>query len=155
MNWVTLLVLFLILKKFFFEKVHHFIQARENAIKDVYENADAANRKAEEKLQAYNLKIAQIESEGREIIKNAKLKAERQAAEIIEETGKKADAMIERALKEIEMEKVHAISDMKNQIITLSLLAAEKIMEKDLEASGQEAFIDNIIEQAGISKWQN
>jgi len=155
MNWVTVIVLFLILKKFFFERVHNFMVARQNAIQDAYDNAEAVNHKADERLDTYNKRIAHIESEGREIIKNAKLKAEKQANDIIEEANKKAEMMIEHAVKEIEKEKVHAIADMKDQIITLSLLAAEKIMEKDFEREGHEAFIDNIIEQTGASKWQN
>jgi len=155
MNMITVIVLFLILRKVFFEKVHNFMVARQNAIKDAYDNADAVNRKADERLDTYNKRIAHIESEGRDIIKNAKLKAEKQASEIIEEANKKAEAIIEHAVKEIEKEKVHAVSDMKNQIIMLSILAAEKIMEKDLKTEGHEAFIDNIIEQAGTTKWQN
>ena len=155
MNWVTVLVLFLILKKFFFEKVHNFIQARENAVKDVFDNAEAVNRKADEKLEAYNKKIANVENEGREIIKNAKLKADRQANDIIDEANKKAEAILAKANSEIEREKVQAINDMKSQIVTLSLMAAEKIMEKDIEVTGQEAIVDKIIEQAGTTGWLN
>ena len=155
MNWVTVIVLFLILKKFFFEKVHNFIIARENTVKDAFENAELVNRKADEKLEAYNKKIANIEGEGREIIKNAKTKADKQANDIIEDANKKVDDMILQAKKEIEREQAQALADMKNQIIVLALMAAEKIIEKDLNTEGQEAFIDKIIEQAGTSGWQN
>ena len=155
MNWVTVIVLFLILKKFFFEKVYNFVQKRENAINDAYDNAEAVNRKADEKLEAYNKRIANIESEGREIIKNAKVKADNQAVEIIEEANKRANSIMEKAKEEIERERVRAISDMKAQIIAMALMAAEKIMEKDLSETGQEAFIDKIIEQAGTSGWRN
>ncbi|MCL1809488.1 MAG: F0F1 ATP synthase subunit B [Clostridiales bacterium] len=155
MNWVTIIVLFLVLKHFFFDKVHNFVIARQDAVKDVIDNAEATNRRADEKLDAYNKRIAGIEGEGREIIKNAKLKAESQAADILDEANKRAEALLDKALKEIEREKAQAITDMKNQIVALSLMAAEKIMEKDLEATGQDAFIDKIIEQAGTSGWRN
>ena len=155
MNWVTLLVLFLILKKFFFEKVHNFILSRENAVKDVIDNAETVNRKAEEKLEAYNKRIANIEGEGREIIKNAKIKADSQANDIIEAANKKAESLLAKAREEIEIEKTQAATDMRNQIIMLSLMAAEKIMEKDLEVTGQDALVDKIIEQAGTSGWLN
>ena len=155
MNWVTVLVLFLILKKFFFEKVHNFVVARENAVKDAFDNAELTNRKADEKLESYNKKIADIESEGREIIKNAKVKADRNANDIIDEAHQKADAMLIKAKDEIEREKALALAEMRNQIVVLALMAAEKIMEKDFELEGQEAFIDKIIEQAGTSGWQH
>ena len=155
MNWVTVLVLFLILKKFFFEKVHNFVEARASAVKDAFDNAELTNRKADEKLDAYNKRIADIESEGREIIKIAKVKADKNANEIIEDANKKAEAMLVKAQAEIEREKALAITEMKNQIVVLALMAAEKIMEKDFELEGQDAFIDKIIEQAGTSEWQH
>ena len=155
MNWVTLLVLFLILKKFFFQKVYNFIVARERAIQDAYDNAEITNNKAEMKLEAYKKRIADVEGEGREIIKNAKAKAEKQANDIIETANAKAGDMIRKAQDEIEREKAQAIIDVKNQIAMYAVMAAEKIVEKELEIEGQDAFIDKIIEQAGTSKWRN
>ena len=155
MHWVTVLVLFLILKKFFFEKVHKFIEERQTVVQDSFDNAEAINRKADEKLNIYNQKLANIESEGREIIKDAKIKAENQANWIIEDANKKAEDILAKARDNIEKEKQQAALGMKGQIVALSLLAAEKIIEKDLELEGQEAFIDKIIEQAGASQWRN
>jgi len=155
MQWVTVLVLFLILKKFFFEKVNNFIVARGQAIQDSIANAELINNKAEIKLETYNKRIANIESEGREIIKSAKIKAEHQANDILDSANKKAEEIINQAKHEIEREKVHAIQEMKSQIITYALMAAEKILEKNLEAEGQDALIDKIIEQAGTTGWRN
>jgi len=155
MMWVTILVLYLVLKKFFFEKVHNFVLSRENAVKDAYDNAEITNRKADEKLLAYNKRIANIESEGREIIKKAKKKADDQANMIIQEAEQKADFMMLQAQKEIEREKSKALSDVREQIAVLALMAAEKIMEKELETTGQNVLIDQIIEQVGTSGWQN
>ena len=155
MNWVTIIILFLVLKKFFFEKINNFLAARQNAIKDAYDNADAVNRKADEKLEAYNKRIANIESEGRDIIKDAKTRADKQAADIVDEAHKRAEDMIFKAQEEIEREKAQAIVDVKNQIVAYALLAAERIMEKDIQIEGQEVFIDKIIEEAGSSEWLN
>jgi len=155
MNWITVFVLFLVLKIFFFEKVHNFVMARENAVKDAFDNAEIVNRKANETLDNYNKKIANIESERREIIEKARIKADDQAKRILEEAQKKAEALMERTQNDIEREKVKALSEMKGQIAALALMAAEKIIEKDLEIEGQDMFIDRIIEQVGNSAWQN
>lgn len=155
MIWVTILVLFLILKKFFFEKVHNFVIARENAVKDAFDGAEITNRKADEKLDAYNKRIANIENEGREIIQKAKKRADDQAKRILDEAQAKADFMTLQAQNEIEREKQKALSEMKNQVGILALLAAEKIIEKNLEIEGQDVLIDQIIEQVGKSTWQN
>ena len=109
MQLITVLVLFLILKKFFFEKVHNFILKREDTLKDAFDNAESVNRRADEKMENYTRKIAKIEDEGREIIKAAKVKAEAQAKEIIDEANQKAGDMVLVAEKEIEREKMRAI----------------------------------------------
>lgn len=153
--WLTVLVLYLILKHFFFEKVHNFMVARENQVRESFENADKANRLAEEKLQDYEKRIADIEGEGREIIRKARIKAEEQAKGIIEEANLKAADMIKKAEQEIEQEKIRAVAEMKLQIAGLAIFAAEKILEKQLDDAGQQEMIAGIIEQAGRSQWSN
>ena len=156
MQLITVLVLFLILKKFFFEKVHNFILKREDTLKDAFDNAESVNRRADEKIENYTRKIAKIEDEGREIIKAAKVKAEAQAKEIIDEANQKAGDMVLVAEKEIEREKMRALAEMRTEISTLALLAASKIMEKNLEQGDeQNKIVDKIIEEAGRAEWQN
>ena len=152
---VNVLILYVILKHFFFEKVHQFMEDRRNAVKDAYDQADRVNLMADEKLSQYNKQLAGIENEGREIIKNAKIKAEAQAKDIVDEANQKASEMILQAQREIERERLKAVIEMKQQIAGLAIFAAEKIIEKQLDAAGQEEIIQRVIEQAGSSEWQN
>ena len=135
--------------------MHKFVEARENSIKDAYDSAEAVNRKADEKMENYNKKIAKIEGEGREIIKEAKIRAEAQAAEIVQDANNKANEMMLAAEKQIERERQKALAEMKEQVAALALLAAEKIVERDIAQIGQDQIVDEIIEQAGASQWQN
>ncbi len=152
---VNVLILYVILKHFFFEKVHQFMEERRNAVKDAYDQADRVNLMADDKLSQYNKQLAGIENEGREIIKSAKIKAEARAKDIVDEANQKASEMILQAQKEIERERLKAIVEMKQQIAGLAIFAAEKIIEKQLDAVGQEEIIQRVIEQAGSSEWQN
>ena len=153
MNMLTLLILFLILKKFFFEKVRNFMLAREQKIKDSFDNADKINAEAENKLEVYNDKIVGIEQERSDILKESKKKADDQAKQIIDEASEKAHRIIMDAEKEIERERTNAMDDMKEQIALLSVYAAEKILEKQIDAKEQQNIIDGIIEEAGNTKW--
>src|SRR5665648_476357 len=84
MIWATVIVLFFILKKNFFEKVRNFIAARETEVKDAYSNADLTNKQADERLEHYNKKLSKSENEAREIVRIAKVKADEMAKKIIE-----------------------------------------------------------------------
>lgn len=153
--WLTVITLYFIMKRFFFEKVHNFMEARTNQVKESFENADHVNLLAEEKLDTYNKKLAEIEGEGREIIKNAKVQADMQAKSILDDAGKRAHQIIRQAEEEIEKKRLQAISDMRTQIADLAMLAAEKVLEQQLDDYRQDELIDHIITEAGKSAWQN
>lgn len=152
---LNVIVLVLVLKKFFFEKIYNFIQVREESIKDAFDSAEAVNRKADEKMENYNKQIAKIEEEGKAIIRDAKMAAETRAKEIIEEANAKASQMIIQAERQIETDRRKALEQTKGEVAALALLAAQKIVERDIERTGQDQIVDQIIEQVGKSGWQN
>lgn len=152
---VNFLILVGILAKFLYKPFLEMLDARNQSIKGAFDNAEATNRRADEKLEAYNRKIANVEEEGREIIKKAKIKAENQAKEIVDEASQKATEMIKKAEKEIERQEVIAMADLKGQVASLVLMASEKVLERELAGEGHVQFVDQIIEEAGGSEWQN
>ena len=156
MQVTTLLILFLVLRKFFFEKVHKFVEKRQDDVKATYDKAEEITREANRKLEDYEKKIDQIEAEARDIIKDAKLKADNQAKIIVDEAGAKASELLAQTEKEIERQKNKAIFEMKNEIAGLAISIAEKIIERNVETTkDQELLIEKAIKEVGNSKWQN
>ena len=74
-NWSSLMILcnvfilYLILRKFFWEKIKKFMDDRAAAVQDAIDAAEAQNKRADEKMANYSKRIANVEEEGREIIK--------------------------------------------------------------------------------------
>ena len=60
---------------------------RAAAVQDAIDAAEAVNKRADEKMANYSKRIANVEEEGREIIKASKQQADAQAQIIIEEAG--------------------------------------------------------------------
>jgi len=56
---------------------------------------------------------------------------------------------------EIQREKIKAISELRSQIAELAIFAAEKVIEKELNAQEHHSMIGRIIEEAGTAKWQS
>ena len=155
MIWITVIVLFLVLKKFFFEKVKNFMETRSNSIQDAFDSAEAVNRRADEKMQNYTKRIANVEAEGREIIRDAKIKADAQAREIIEDANKQAAEMLNKAERNIEREKQKAKEEMRREVAALALMAAERIVEREIQNIGQDEIVDEVINKARSTGWQN
>ena len=152
---VNFLILVGVLTKFLYHPYLNMLDNRKQSIVDSFAHAEDTNRLADEKLDTYNKRIANVENESREIIKNAKIKAEAQASDIIAEANQKAAAIKLQAEKEIEREKAKAFAEMKEQVAVMALMAAEQILEREVSLAGDEHLIDNIIEQVGAAEWQN
>ena len=155
MIWITGIVLFLVLKKFFFEKVKNFMETRSNSIQDAFDSAEAVNRRADEKMLKNTKRIANVEAEGREIIRDAKIKADAQAREIIEDANKQATEIMNKAEKNIEREKQKAMEEMRKEVAALAMLAAERIVEREIQNIGQDEIVDEVINKARSTGWQN
>ena len=149
------LILVLILGKFLYKPFLGILEKRKQTIEYAFTNAEATNRKADEKYEAYPKMLARAEAESREIIKNARLKADDHANMIVEEAKAEAARIKLQAEKEAVREKEKALREVREQIGQLAILAAEQILEKEVSAEGQEDIIDRVLEKAGTSQWQN
>ena len=160
-NWSSLMILcnvfilYIILRKFFWEKIKKFMDDRAAAVQDAIDAAEAVNKRADEKMANYSKRIANVEEEGREIIKASRQQADAQAQIIIEEARKQASDIIAKAEKTIELEKSQAMEEMRQEIASIAMLAAEQIVGKEIDNVGQDAIIDQAIEDARSAKWQN
>ena len=152
---INFLILVGALAKFLYKPFLEMLDNRKQSIKDALDNAELTNRRADEKMQNYNKRIARAEEEGREIIREAKAKADLQAKAIIDEANEKAAEIAAKAELSIQREKEKAMEDMKQEIAALAMMAAEKIVEHEIQRIGQEAIVDEVIRQARSTGWQN
>jgi F-type H+-transporting ATPase subunit b len=158
-NWtlvmvlVTFAVLYLILKKLFFEKIRNFMQAREQKVKDQFDNADAAEKLAGEHLAEYEGKLEGVEIERRGVLKDARTLAEQRAEQIIKDAQTRAEEIIRQAERDIEHERALFAETMKDQVALLAIYAAEKIIEKQLNENEHKALIDDIIKKDDGKTW--
>ena len=96
-----------------------------------------------------------VREEGREIIRQARAQADVQAQEILDEARQQASELMAKTERNIELEKAKAMEEMRQEIGTLALMAAEKIVGREIEGIGQEKIVDDVIDQARSSGWQS
>ena len=152
---VNFLILVFVLGKFIYKPFLGMLENRKQMIQDKFDRADAVNKRADARMAKYNRQIAGAEEESREIIRDAKQKAEAQAQAIIDEAKAEAAEIIAKAERTIEMEQAKAIEGLHNEIAELALLAAEQIVGDKIEDAGQEAIVDRVIRNAREAEWQN
>ena len=160
-NWnllfsaITVLVLYLILKHFFFEKVHKFMEARKAAVQDNLDRAKATEEEAQALLSEYQATLSNAEEEKRAIIKEAKAEADRRADAIVGEAKIQAQRIVSEAHENMRAEEEKAVVQLKKEVSSLAGLAAERIMQRELDEKSQQALVDQVLEEAAREKWQN
>ena len=152
---VNFLILVFVLGRFIYKPFLGMLENRKQMIQEKFDRADAVNKRADARMAKYNRQIAGAEEESREIIRDAKQKAEAQAQAIIDEAKAEAAEIIAKAERTIEMEQAKAIEGLHNEIAELALLAAEQIVGDKIEDAGQEAIVDRVIRNAREAEWQN
>lgn len=149
---INFIVFFLILKKFFYEKVKEIIKKRQDDVSFEIVNATEKNAAAGKLKQEYENLIAEINGKEREIIREANVEGQAQRNEIVEKAHGEAKKIIEKAMAEIELEKRKAMNEVKSNIVDLSLFAAEKIIHKSMDQKQHEAMILDFIDKVGDAK---
>lgn len=153
-NWnlifsvITVLVLILILKHFFFEKVKKFMDERKAQVAEQFQKTDEAENQARKKLDKYNEILAGAEKEKRTIIAGAMENAKIQADSVLDEARKEAADIREKSRIQIEREKAAARKEIHNEASELAVQVAEKILENKLDADAQASVIDEIISRS-------
>ena len=152
--WMLLafLVVFGILAKYGFPAITNMVDERSRYI-------DESLRKAHEAQE----RLANIEKEGESILQEAREKQ----AQILKEAAETRDAIVEQAQQKarsegarlldeartaIEQEKKAAIADIRQQVATLSVDIAEKVLRKNLkDDKSQMDLIDRMLDEVSVN----
>ncbi len=152
--WQTIvfLVLIFVMAKFAWKPILGGINNREKSINDALASAEEA-RKEMQNLKADNeelLKEARAEKDA--ILKDARELKEKIIADAGEEAQAKADKIVKQANESIEREKKAAMAELKNQVATLSIEIAEKVVRKELsEEKKQHQLIDKMLDDVTLN----
>ena len=153
--WSVLIfvLFFLILSKFAWKPILNAVKARDEMIKGSLESAAKA-REEMLKLQSDNEAILRKAREEREgILKEARDVRDKLISDAKGKATEEAEKLIEKARAGIENEKLKALSEIHQQVATLSVDIASKLLGEKLKQTGeQEKLIDNYLKEIDFNK---
>ena len=149
---ITFLVVFFLLWKFGFPVITGMVKERQAFIDESLKKAHEANER-----------LANIQKEGESILQEAREKQ----AQILKEAAETRDAIVEQAQTKarsegarlldeakaaIEQEKKAAIADIRQQVATLSVQIAEKVLKQNLkDDKAQMDLIDRMLDDVSAN----
>ncbi len=149
---LNLLILFLIVKRFLFKPVQRIIGQRKAGVEAVYKEAEEARAEAEADRAFYEERREHAEEEAEDILRKATEQAKKNSDHIMKETRDEISSLREKAARDIAQEKVKAINDAKNEIASISVQIAEKVVERTLNEEDHREFVNRMVEDLDKSQ---
>ena len=146
---LNFLLLFFVAKKFLFVPVKNMIDARQKEIDDMYAQADAAKDSALALEQEYRDRLAVAQETGDTLVKEAMTRGKNREEEIIRQANLAADAIRQKAEADIAREKKKALNDAKDEISTLAMEIAGKVVGQELDSARQQKLVDSFLDELG------
>ncbi len=146
------LILMALLKKFAWGPLMGVMQQREELVSSEIEAAENARKESAKLLEEQRSLLKEARTEAQTIVESAKKQGEIQRDEIVNAARTEANRLKESAVREIETEKEKAIAAVRQEVVSLSVLAASKVLGKEISEEDNSALIKETIAKAGEAK---
>mgnify|MGYP002264640005 CR=1 FL=1 len=97
----------------------------------------------------YTERLSKAKEEAAEIVGSATRRATVRSEEILRESSQQAAAMMKKAENTIEQERRKAMNELKDEVASLSVMIASRVVERDVKEADHERFIEEFIDKVG------
>jgi len=143
------IILLIFLRLVAYKPLMKLLSERSEHIERNIAAAEKERQQAEQLRAGYEAEMRRAREQAQEIIQKATKAGEEQAQEIIENGKNETVRMKETALAEIEREKQKAMAELRDQVVTLSILVAGKIINRSMSSEIQHEIVRDFIKEAG------
>lgn len=149
MQMINFLLLLVLLRLVAYKPLLKVLEERQKYVANTI--AQAENQRAEaEKIKAeYEAEMRRAREQAQAIIERATKAGEEQAQEIIAQAKAEAERVKESALADIQREREKAIAELRDQVASLALLVAGKVIREGLDAKAHERLIQDAVKEVG------
>tara|TARA_B110000438_G_C15409947_1_gene477121 strand:- start:133 stop:633 length:501 start_codon:yes stop_codon:yes gene_type:complete len=144
---ITFLLLCFVLAKFAWKPLIKMLDDRENMIRRSLEDAEKAKLELESLNKESEAITAKARSEAQSILAQSKSVAEKVKEDTIAKAKEQAIKIRDDAKKQILVEKDKAIADIKQEVVNLTLLVAEKLINKNLNDADNKLLIEESLKK--------
>lgn len=145
---IIFIIVFLILKKFAWKPILATLKDREDSISDSIATAERVKEEMAQMKAEHEHVLAEAKAERSQILKEAKEAKDKIISEAKAQAQAEAKKIIQDASVAIENQKMAALTEVKNQLGTLVIDVAEKVLRKELsDKQNQDAYIKQLAQE--------
>ena len=142
-------ILLLVLYRFALPPVLEILDERRNRIESDIEKGERLKAELETMKAEYHRKLAEAEAEANRKVQEAIKEAKTIRDEIIRDTRKEADEIRHKAEQNINQEKKKALAEIRDHVVSLSIVTATKILRHSIDEKTAGKLADDVIKDLG------
>jgi F-type H+-transporting ATPase subunit b len=146
---IAFLVLLFLMYRTVFPSINQAFKDRRANIEGKLEQAERERNEAQELLEQYRRRLREAEDETQRILEEARRNAERVRRELLAKAETDAGRELERARQAIRAERDQAIRQLRNEVGTLAVELATRVVGDSLDRDRQLHLIDRYIDELG------
>ncbi len=149
MQMFHFLLMLVVLRMFAYRPLMNVIEQRQVYIADEIEAAERQKASAAGLRGQLEADLAKAREEGKVIVIRATKASEEQAQAIMEQARTEAQRLKEEALAEIGREREKAIAQLRDEVASLAVLVAAKVVKDALTIDAQHNLVQNAVKEVG------
>ena len=150
---IAVFFLFMLMSYLLFNPARKLLKDRQERIANDIDSAKEDKESAAALKAEYESKLKDSDKEAEQILAEARQKALKNEAKIVDEAKAEASRIIKRAQEEAELEKKHAMDDMKQEMIQIASLMAQKVVAASIDTNIQDTLVEETLKEMGESTW--
>lgn len=149
---VNFVILFVLLYLVAYKPILRMLDARSKKVEESMRQAEDIKEQLAHAEEESRKRIEAASKEGQEIIARAVRNGEEVRQQAQQDAQKDADTLINRARIEIQRERDDAIDELRREFADLTILAAEKVIEKSLDKEAHRQLIEKTMAESQTFK---
>ncbi len=146
---INLFIQVYLIKKFLFKPINEILEKRKNLADKVIREAREAQDEADSLKNQYEDSLTSAHAEAARIVADAQKEAASKAETLVKEAEQQAQSIKAKASADIEQEKKKAVNEAKDEIGSLAMEIAGKVVEKEINEADHKKLIDDFITKVG------
>lgn len=141
-------LLLLVLRAVAYKPVLNMLETRKKKIQESLEYAEKVKQDAAAQQKEFEKKLEETRRETQAASAAAAQVGEKEREAIIAQAREEARKLVEHAREQIEFERKQMLSDLRQEVVRLSLLATRQVVSTSLDENAQRKLVNEFLAQA-------
>jgi F-type H+-transporting ATPase subunit b len=146
---VNFIILMVILGWIFNKFIRPMMKKRSDDIANAFVEIDKQKKEVEALKNECHEQLDQIKKSSKTEIEKATVEGSHIKEAIKGEALRESEQLLEKARREIDQEKQKALSEVRREVATLSILATKQLLKREIDETTSRTLVDSFIEELG------